>query len=80
MEWRSLPECGTLLSVMADHTFVILKYTDKIPSMASCTKCQRKFFVPTSLGSDPGLAEQYLLEKFARHTCPNETEDWRTRM
>ena len=42
-----------LLPVMADRTFVILKYTDKVPSMASCTKCQRKFLVPSSLGGDP---------------------------
>jgi hypothetical protein len=76
-EWRGLSECVTLLPVMADRTFVILKYTDKAPSMASCAKCQRKFFAPTMLRHDPALAEQYLREKFAQHTCSKETEERR---
>lgn len=61
---------------MADRTFVILKYADKAPSMASCAKCQRKFFTPNTLLRDPALAEQYLLEKFTCHNCPKATEEW----
>jgi hypothetical protein len=60
----------------ADHTFVILKYyKDSVPSMASCTKCQRKFFTPSTFRRDPALAGQYLLEKFAQHTCPKEADE-----
>jgi hypothetical protein len=29
---------------MADLSFVVLKHQGKVPAMASCTKCQRKFF------------------------------------
>lgn len=76
IERRGLPECATLLSVMADRTFVILKYyKDNVPSMASCAKCQRQFFTPNTFRRDPALAEQYLLEKFAQHTCPEETDE-----
>ena len=54
IEWRSLPECATLLPVMADRTFVILKYyKDNVPCMASCAKCQRKFFTPNTFRRDP---------------------------
>lgn len=74
--WRGLPGCATLLSVKADRTFVILKYyKDDVPSMASCAKCQRKFFTPNTFRHDPPLAEQYLLETFAHHTCPKETDE-----
>jgi len=61
---------------MAERTFVILKYKDNAPSMASCAKCQRKFFTPNTLRCDPVLAEQYLQEKFALHNCPKEPKEW----
>jgi hypothetical protein len=77
IEWRGLPECATLLPVMGDRTFVVLKYyKDNIPSMASCAKCQHKFFTPNTFRRDLALAEQYLREKFAQHTCPKETKGW----
>lgn len=76
IEWRCVPDCATLLPVMADRTFVILKYyKDNVPCMASCAKCQRKFFTPNTFRRDPASAEQYLLEKFAQHTCPKETDE-----
>ena len=31
---------------MAERDFVILRHQGKVPVMASCVKCQRKFFTP----------------------------------
>src|ERR1700719_840696 len=50
--------------------FIILKYEHKVPVMASCGRCQRKFFTPSSpyvrniVGSG-----QYLVTKFDEHHC-----------
>ena len=49
--------------------FVILRLVNKTPSMASCTKCHRKFFTPNSYYNDPIGAEQYLRTKFDLHDC-----------
>ena len=57
---------------MAERCFVILQYVDKVPSMASCAKCQRKFFTPTTFRLDPIGAEEYLRFKFDLHKCPKE--------
>jgi hypothetical protein len=54
------------------ESFVILKYVNKTPSLASCANCQRKFFTPSSYYRDPLGAEQYLREKFDDHNCPEE--------
>jgi hypothetical protein len=55
---------------MADRTaFVVLRSVSKTPSLASCTKCQRKFFTPSSYSNDPNGAEQYLRTKFDLHDC-----------
>jgi hypothetical protein len=32
---------------MTDRSFVVLNYQGKVPAMASCAKCQRKFFTPS---------------------------------
>src|SRR4029077_19329981 len=32
-----------------ERRFVILRYEGQVPMMASCTKCARKFFTPTTL-------------------------------
>jgi len=54
-----------------EHNFEILRYVNKVPSLASCTKCQRKFFTPGStFRGDPEGAHEYLQEKFAQHQCP----------
>jgi hypothetical protein len=45
---------------------------NKTPSLASCTKCERKFFTPNSYNSDRMGAEQYLLTKFDLHDCRDE--------
>jgi hypothetical protein len=54
---------------MAERDFVILRYQGKVPTMASCAKCQRKFFTPATYSRDPLGATEYLLGKFGRHDC-----------
>jgi hypothetical protein len=58
--------------------FVILKYVNKTPALASCGKCERKFFTPNSFYNDIVGAEQYLREKFKLHDCRNEQGKGRT--
>jgi len=53
---------------------IVLKYGDKVPSMASCAKCQYKFFTPSDLQRDPVGAELYLLDKFDLHECREDPE------
>jgi len=57
---------------MAERKFVILRYEGKVPAMASCAKCQRKFFAPTTYWGDPLGAQEYLLGKFDVHECPGQ--------
>jgi hypothetical protein len=63
---------------MPERSFVILKYVNKVPSLASCERCQRKFFTPKTHGHDRVGAEQYLLGKFEQHRCAEEprTSQW----
>jgi len=73
MQWRSPLECATLFPAMTERTsFIVLKYVNKTPSLASCTKCHRKFFTPNTYYNDPGGAEQYLSEKFDVHSCSED--------
>ena len=44
----------------------------KIPAMASCSHCQRKFFTPNSYCNDPTGAAQYLLGRFDVHQCKED--------
>ena len=53
-----------------ERRFVILRYDGKVPVLASCTKCQRKFFTPATFARDASAAEQYLGQKFDLHDCP----------
>jgi hypothetical protein len=57
----------------AERSLVILKHVYKSPSLAACSKCQRKFFTPNSYFNDRIGAEQYLQEKFDLHRCEQET-------
>jgi hypothetical protein len=59
---------------VAERKFVILRYQGKVPAMAGCAKCQRKFFTPSTLSSDLLGAEGYLLSKFDLHRCTGEPE------
>ena len=51
--------------------FIVLKYVNRTPSLASCARCQHKFFTPASFYNDPDGAEQYLRGKFKTHNCPD---------
>ncbi len=57
-------------SIMVERSFVVLRHEGKVPVMASCAKCQRKFFTPAQLASDAVIAERYLAHKFDLHRCP----------
>jgi len=52
-----------------DRRFVIVRYAGKVPVMASCANCERKFFTPTTLARDVVKAEEYLGRKFDVHEC-----------
>jgi hypothetical protein len=49
--------------------FVVLRSAGKVPMMAACTRCGRKFFTPSTVKRDVLAAQAYLEEKFARHAC-----------
>ena len=59
---------------MAERHFVILRVVGKIPAMAGCEKCGRKFFTPNALVRDEIGATHYLLDKFDRHECKPATK------
>jgi hypothetical protein len=49
---------------------VIVRYERKVPVMASCSNCERKFFTPTLMFERDAVgAEQYLAHKFDMHRC-----------
>jgi hypothetical protein len=52
-----------------ERTFVILRYVNKVPTLAACTRCQTKFFTLTAYQGDRVGAEQYLRGKFELHKC-----------
>ncbi len=52
-----------------DRHFLILRYEGKVPALASCSKCERKFFTPPMLMRDASAAEEYLGRKFDVHGC-----------
>jgi len=54
---------------MAERNFVVLRYAGKIPAMAGCEKCQRKFFTPAINSGGADAAQEYLFSKFDRHDC-----------
>jgi len=53
--------------------FAVVRYKDKVPAMASCAKCQRKFFTPNTYYNDAVGAFEYLRSKFDRHQCNGES-------
>ena len=57
-----------------DRCFVIVRFEGRVPAMASCAKCQRKFFTPTTLARDAVGAEEYLGSKFDAHDCPQKSK------
>ena len=71
--WRSGDSAKALQGT--ERCIVIVRYEGKVPTMASCTKCQRKFFTPTTFARDAVGAEEYLRRKFDVHDCPPEIEE-----
>lgn len=68
-------QCNSPIHISGWHTdrrFVIVRYEGKVPAMASCAKCERKFFTPTTLARDAVGAEDYLGQKFDVHQCRRE--------
>jgi hypothetical protein len=57
---------------MPERKIQILRHDGKVPALASCTKCQRKFFTPASYFNDPFGAREYLQGKFDQHECAGE--------
>jgi hypothetical protein len=51
-----------------ERKLMVLLYKGEAPSMAVCSQCQYKFFVPNTLNEKQG-AEEYLQEKFSQHEC-----------
>jgi hypothetical protein len=71
--WRSGDSAKALQGT--ERRIVIVRYEGKVPAMASCSKCQRKFFTPTTFARDAVGAEEYLRRKFDVHDCPAGIED-----
>ncbi|MGA9978921.1 MAG: hypothetical protein WBQ08_09830 [Candidatus Sulfotelmatobacter sp.] len=60
------------IAAMAERRFIILRYVGKVPAMASCTKCRRKFFTPNTVAHDAVRAYEYLWHKLDLHECAGE--------
>jgi hypothetical protein len=52
-----------------NREFVVLRSAGKVPMMAGCVQCGRKFFTPSTIKREALVAQAYLEEKFARHAC-----------
>jgi hypothetical protein len=57
-----------------ERGFVIVPYEGKFRVMASCPRCQHKFFNPAPLERDAAKAAEYLGYKFDVHDCPETIE------
>lgn len=57
-----------------DSRFIILRYEDNIPAMASCVKCEEKFFAPATFAGNPVAAKVYLGQRFDVHACTDTRE------
>jgi len=67
--------CGSAISISGCRTqrrFIIVRHEGEVPAMASCAKCQLKFFTPATFAHDSVGAELYLLDKFDLHECGEE--------
>jgi hypothetical protein len=64
--------------------FSVLKYRNKVPVLAVCSRCQLKFLTPTQVMGDSEAATEYLWRKYSEHTCaitlPDEQPEHRSRM
>ncbi|MGC1650744.1 MAG: hypothetical protein WA741_33385, partial [Candidatus Sulfotelmatobacter sp.] len=60
--------CG---AVMDEIGFSVLKYSEKTPVLAACTRCQLKFLTPLQMMKDWAAASEYLWRKYSNHRCAN---------
>lgn len=51
---------------------MILQRVNEVPVLASCMKCQLKFFTPNTYYNDHIGAGEYLREKYDEHTCEGD--------
>lgn len=56
-----------------EATLMILRWVNKVPAMATCSKCNLKFFTPKEYSKDSVGAEEYLESKFETHHCEQTT-------
>jgi hypothetical protein len=57
---------------MLERRFLILKYMGRTPYLATCERCNLKFFTPTELSRKPVEADQNLRNRFEIHQCRPE--------
>ena len=75
--WQIRNSTPDRAAASSERRFVVLKFgKGKVPVLASCAYCQRKFFTPLStfVGDAIG-AEQYLATKFDLHRCEDTRRD-----
>jgi hypothetical protein len=65
-------ECQEVRLRWAFYDFFITNYQGKVPAVASCATCQRKFFTPSYLYRAPFAAQEYLLGRYDLHDCPGD--------
>jgi len=65
----TVPDCPG----MAERNFIVLRYEGKVPAMAGCEKCLRKFFTPAICSCDVVGAQEYLFSKFDHHNCDDSS-------
>ena len=53
--------------------FVILERDFETPKLATCGRCQIKFFAPKQMSRQPISAEEYLWQKYLAHECIAQT-------
>src|SRR5260370_42239113 len=58
---------GAAVPDRPERRFVIVRYEGEVPMMASCAKCARKFFTPTTLARDAIGAERCMYHKYDLH-------------
>ena len=49
--------------------FKVLRVVGQVPSMAMCTRCKLKFFVPNDFLRDADGAKEFLVDRFLAHKC-----------
>ena len=54
---------------MDEIGFSVLKYRERTPVLAACTRCQLKFLTPSQMMKDWEAAREYLWRKYGNHRC-----------